>query len=125
MEKDITTINDQKDSVKSLMDAEADKLKTVDQYIQEIRESILEIGRKEKEKAIQEGKMMAEKMIEDANIYSQYKMAMARKALSDEMVDMAISMVEERLKKEISKEDDEKLIGDFLASLEATKPQLN
>ena len=121
MEKDITIINDQKDSVKSLKDAEADKLKTVDQYIQEIRESILEIGRKEKEKAIQEGKMMAEKMIEDANIYSQYKMAMARKALSDEMVDVAVEKAAEKLAQAISENDEEALINDFIANLKTAK----
>jgi len=117
MEKDITTLNGQKEGAKSLMDAEAEKLKTVDQYIQEIRESILEIGRKEKEKAIQEGKMMAEKMVEDAKIYSQYKIAMARKELSDEMVDIAVEKAAEKLAQAISEKDEDHLIDDFIANL--------
>jgi len=121
MEKDLTTLNDQKDGVKSLMDTEADKLKTVDQYIQEIRESILEIGRKEKEKAIQEGKMMAEKMVEDAKFYSQYKMAMARKELSDEMVDIAVEKAAEKLAQAISENDEDVLINDFITNLKTAK----
>ena len=52
-------------------------------------------------------------------------MTKARKQLSDEMVDMAISKVEEKLKEEISPEDNEKLVNDFLGNLGSAKMQLN
>ncbi|MCP4728097.1 MAG: hypothetical protein GY863_23865, partial [bacterium] len=47
------------------------------------------------------------------------------KQLSDEMVDIAISKVEARLKQEISAEDNEKLVMEFLGNLEASKAHLN
>ena len=83
------------------------------------------MGEKEKQKIIAQAKISAEKMVEDAKSYASFQMDKARKQLSDEMVDIAISMVEERLAKEISKEDNENLISDFLVNLEATKPHLN
>jgi len=121
IEKHMNTLNGDYDNVKSAMDKEANRLKGIDQRLAEIRETVLGIGRREKEKIIEQGKIAAEKMIQDAKAYSSYKMAMAKKALSDELIDLAISMAEENLAKGISEADNEKLINGFLMDLGASK----
>jgi len=107
------------------LDSENAKLREIQKHLDEIRGRIIKMGEKEKQKIIDQAKIAAEKMIEDAKSYAVFQLAKARKQLSDEMVDIAISMVEERLKKEITKEDNEKLVSEFLINLGAMKPQLN
>lgn len=107
------------------LDSENTKLRKIQKHLDEIRGRIIEMGEKEKQKIIDQAKIAAERMIEDAKSYAVFQLDKARKQLSDEMVDIAISMVEERLKKEISQEDNEKLISEFLVNLGAIKPQLN
>jgi F0F1-type ATP synthase membrane subunit b/b' len=108
-------------NVKIVMDEEAKKFNEIDQRLAEIRENVLNMGRREKEKIIKQGKIAAEKMIQDAKKYSRYKMAMAKKALSYEMIDLAISMAEENIAKRISEEDNEEIINHFLTDLGALR----
>ena len=122
---EIDEITQQHNEMKAGRDAEETRLTDIDQHLEEIRVRIIEMGEKEKQKIIDQAKVAAEKMIEDAKAYAQFQMSRARKQLSDEMVDMAISKVEARLKKELSVEDDEKLVLEFLGNLETTKARLN
>ena len=124
-EDELGEIKKQHNDSKGGLDSEEAKLKGIQKQLDVIRARIIEMGEKEKQKIIEQAKISAKKMIEDAKSYASFQMDKARKQLSDEMVDIAISMVEERLAKEISKEDNEKLISDFLVNLEATKPHLN
>jgi len=122
---EIDGITQQHNEMKAGRDAEETRLTDIDQHLEQIRVRIVEMGEKEKQKIIDQAKLAAEKMIEDARSYAQFQMSRARKQLSDEMVDIAISKVEARLEKEISAEDDEKLVLEFLGNLETTKARLN
>jgi len=123
--EEIDGVKEQHSEVKGNMDSEEAKLTEIQQHLEEIRARIIEMGEKEKQKIIEQAKVAAEKMIEDARAYASFQMTRARKQLTDEMVDMAISKVEERLKEEISPEDNEKLVNDFLGNLGTAKMQLN
>ncbi|NQT56620.1 MAG: ATP synthase F0 subunit B [Desulfobacteraceae bacterium] len=125
IKNELDTINGRFNDVKSTLDEEANKLKDIDQRIKEIQENAREIAKREKDKIIEDAKIAAEKMIENAKRYHNYRMALAKKALSDEMVDVAISMVEEKLTKKISEEDNEKLINKFFTDLQTLKLNLN
>ena len=122
---EIDGITKQHNEIKSGMDSEQTRLRDIQQHLDEIRTRIIEMGEKEKQKIIDQARLAADKMIEDARAYARIQMTRARKELSDQMVDMAISKVEARLKKEISPEDNENLVLDFLGNLEATKARLN
>jgi F-type H+-transporting ATPase subunit b len=125
IKEEIEGIKKQHREVKGHMDSEEARLAEIQQHLEEIRARIIEMGEKEKQKIIEQAKQAAEKMIEDARAYASFQMTRARKQLSDEMVDIAISKVEERLKKEISPEDNENLVNDFLENLGSAKMQLN
>lgn len=121
IESDVNNLNGQLDDVKTTAQSEQDKIKSVDKYIKEIRESILEIGKKEKEKIITDGKFLAEKMVKDAHAYSEYRVAQAKRELTDEMVDKAIGLAGEKLKENISADDNENLINQFITKLQPVK----
>lgn len=125
IKEEIDGIKKQHRDVKGNMDSEEARLGEIQQHLEEIRARIIEMGEKEKQKIIEKAKVAAEKMIEDARAYASFQMIRARKQMSDEMVDLAVSMVEEKLKKEISPEDNEKLVNDFLGNLGSAKMQLN
>jgi F-type H+-transporting ATPase subunit b len=121
VEKELNELTDKKQGVQSQRDAEAEHLKDIDQIIEEIRSHILEMGEREKEKIIQQGKSLAEKMIRDAETYSENRILAARQELSEEMVDIALSMAEDRLSKDMTDEDNNNLVNQFVASLQTTK----
>jgi F-type H+-transporting ATPase subunit b len=124
IEDDLNAVNKRFETAKAGMDAEANSLDDIEQELEKMRKNILEMGRREKEKIIAQGKISAEKMIKDAEDYAKYQIAKAKKALSEEMVDIAVSMVEEKLIKGISEEDNEKLIKQFVVDLETYKPKI-
>jgi len=125
LEEELGALKKQHGNKKSNMDSEESKLREIQQHLDEIRARIIEMGEKEKQKIIEQAKVSAAKMIEDAKSYASFQMAKAKKQLSDEMVDIAISKVEARLKEEISAEDNEQLVSEFLGSLETSKAHLN
>lgn len=122
VEEELNEIKTRFNEAKSLMDVEEGKLKNIQARVDEIRENMLELGEREKERIIEEGRIAAEKMIQNARDYAQYRIDLARKALADEMVDLAFYMVEEKLTKGISEEENENLVNQFVSELEATKP---
>ena len=121
VEKQINEVTDKKQGVQSQRDTEAEQLKDIDRIIGELRNSILEMGEREKKKIIQQGKSLAEKMIRDAEAYSKNRIVDARQELSEEMVDMALSMAKEKLLKNMTDKDNDNLVGQFITNLQATK----
>ena len=125
IEGNLKDVEAQMAAAKSAMSAEDAKLKGIDEEIRQIHERILEMAAAEKEKIIESGKLTAEKMIENAKAYAEYRLAVARKAIFDEMVDLAVSMAEDKLKEGISQEDSDRLFADFLNHLEKSRPRLS
>ena len=113
----IETANKKLEMAQSVLDEESDSLKNIEGRLEELKNSIIEIGQKEKDKAIEMAKITANQMMEDAKKESQYRLNMAKKALKDEMVEIAVSLVEERLKEKISVEDDKILVNEFIDGL--------
>ena len=111
--KDITEIEAQVKEARSIMDSEAAKLEGIDERVQEIKEQVLEIGKREKDKIIEKAKAAAQQMIEDAEREVQYRLETAKRRFGEEMLDMAISLAEEKLKKGFTQDDHEIMIDQF------------
>lgn len=125
IETDINDVEGRYKSSRSLMDEEADSLKKIEEHLEQIQQDIVEMGKREKEKIIAQAKTAAEKLIKDAKTYSLYRMETAKKALADEMVDIAVSMVEDRLSKGISTKDNDQLVNQFLTDLKTSKQSIS
>ncbi len=117
-------IEDKHNKARSELNEQKAKLDKIEQYIEQMREQIVAIGRKEKDQIIDQAKISAEKMIANAVLYADYQMAKAKKELSDQIIDIAVSMVEERIQKKISQADNDLLVDMFLENLETTKQPL-
>lgn len=122
--EEFESINGEKEKTQSLRDVEAQKIKEIETYVEEIKKNILEMGEREKEKIIEEGRLSAEKMVQDAQNYAENRVKTAIKALSDEMVDMAIGIVEEKLLKGVTEEDNERLVEQFVSEIQFSPAQL-
>lgn len=125
VQEELGEVGTQFNDAKSLADAEREKLDNIGISIDKIRESILELGRREREKIIEEGKLAAQKILEHAENYSRYRMDLAKKTLANEMVDVAFSMVQDNLEKGVSEKENEQLVNQFVSDLAHTKGFLN
>ncbi|MEA2040429.1 MAG: ATP synthase F0 subunit B [Thermodesulfobacteriota bacterium] len=114
-------LSSRRDHVESKMKGEADRLDNIDKRILELREIIIENAQKEKDTIIEQAKMKADQMIERAKSEAAIKLAAAKKALNDEATEIAISMVQENLKKGLSPEDDERLVDQFIFGLNSNE----
>ena len=108
-------------NAKSLMEVEANKLEDIDSHMKVMNEQITALGQMEKSTIIENAETTAKKMIEDARQEAEYKLEMAKKKFSLEMLDAATSIAVELLKEKISQEDNEKIIDQFLTGLYSQK----
>jgi F-type H+-transporting ATPase subunit b len=125
IKEEITDVETQLDKAKTIMESEVINLKDLEGRIQEIRGNIVEIAQREREKTIEQARITANRMMEDVNKESEYKIELAKKTIQDEMMDFAISIVKERLEKGLKPEDDEKLINEFLSGMDPAKRFFN
>lgn len=123
-EQDLGAINGRFESAKSAVDDQNLRLVELEQSVADIQKSIIEMGVREKEAIIEQARKAAERMISDAKTYADYRLAMARKALADEMVDTAIEMVRAKLTHGLSESDNQQMIDRFLGDLPASKARL-
>lgn len=102
---------------KARMEAEAEKIKDLDDNLAGITESIIAAGAREKESIIERAQAIADKMVSDAKKEADFKMLTARKRFSEEMLEAAINITADNIKLHITKEDDEKLVDEFTTDM--------
>lgn len=106
---------------RTAMEAEVAKLANIDARIAEIRQRLMEIGQREKERLIQQAKEQAQRMLEKAELESKSMVASAKKQLNAELAEIAIELVHERIRKGFSSEDQDRLIEDFMTGLKGQR----
>jgi F-type H+-transporting ATPase subunit b len=116
-EKTLNAVDAQVREARTKLDAEEEKLTHLDGRLQDVRKTILEVGQREKEKVLEMARRTADQMMEDAHRESEYRLAAAKKALKDEIVDLAVSIVEKKLEAGISPEENTRLLDRFLSDL--------
>jgi F0F1-type ATP synthase membrane subunit b/b' len=124
IEENLNTLNRDVRVARSSVEAENQKLQEIEAHLEEIKARITEIGRAEKERIVESGRVTAQEMIENAKAYANYRLSVAKKKISDEMVDTAVAMAADRLRKSISPEDSDQLVAKFFTDLEASKHRL-
>jgi F-type H+-transporting ATPase subunit b len=114
-------VDDSVKKARALMDAEYEKVKDIDRQLESIKEEIIALGKIEKETIIGSAKTTAAQMIEDAKRQSEYRLITAKEKFSAEMLEMAVSIAVEKLKKEVSPEDNDRFIDQFTSLLSTSK----
>ena len=106
------------ENARFILDEQSKKLSNIEVYVQDIRRSILELAKREKEKIIEEAKKNADKMLEEAKSYHEIEAKRAKQRLQEELIIMAISFVKDRLRKKMTNEMNEKVIKAFIKDME-------
>lgn len=117
----IENVEEQLRDKRSVLEAEEAKLANIDARIEEIKQRLIEIGMREKDELIEQARQQAERMIAKAEMESKAAVAAAKKQLNAELAEIAVSMVEERLRKALSSEDQDRLFEDFMVGLHGEK----
>ena len=119
--EDLDKVKESLNGAKTIRDEEIAKTKDLESLLEDVRKSILDMGKREKEEIIRQGQAAAEKMIQEAREYAAHRVALAKKKLSDDMVDRAITIAEKGLREGLSNEDHDKLIDRFVQDLSSSK----
>jgi F-type H+-transporting ATPase subunit b len=104
-----------------VLDEEFNKLKKIDDNIEKITENILAVGTRERNSIIEKARAVADKMVEDAKIAAEYKMESAKKRFSEEMLDMAVSIALDNMRKNVTQEDNDRIVENFSLGLSDQK----
>lgn len=90
------------------------KLAQATEEIAEISDAIRREGELEKQKIIANAKAMAKQIEQDAGKAAELEVAKARQVLQREAVQLAVGIAEELLKKNFTKDDDARLIDEYM-----------
>jgi F-type H+-transporting ATPase subunit b len=90
------------------------KLSQATEEIAEISDAIRREGELEKQKILANAKEMAAKIEQDAEKAAQLEVAKARTELQREAVQLAVELAEKTLKKNFTKDDDARLIDEYM-----------
>jgi len=96
------------------LDEYDEKLNKASAEISGIAEMIRAQGAEEKEKIIEDARLTAEKMKEDAKARIEQEYKKAINELRAEATELSVQMAEDILKENIKKEDHDAMVGDFL-----------
>ncbi len=114
--RDIKALEAEKERVTSRIDKTFKELDQSDAHFQSIQDRIVREGEKKKEELIQEAREQSRIIIEMAKQKVENRILEAKNAFRRQLVDLAAEKALERLPKEITGEDDERMIQQYLAA---------
>lgn len=95
------------------------KLATLDKEAEQIVEQYIQQGKEAKERILEEARSSADRLEEQAKRNIENEFESARRRLQEEIIEKAIAKAEEMVKEEISKEDQERLVDEYLEKVVA------
>ena len=93
------------------------RLEALDQEIQKLQDGIGEHGERERDKIIANAKQTAEQMLEKAKLEAAYSAQRAKNQLRVEVIDEAVRIAAESIRKAIESGDQERLVNEYLQDL--------
>ena len=93
------------------------RYQTLEEEIQKLEQAISEIGERERDKIIARARDNAEHMLEKARIESDIMLRKAAMRLRREVIDVAVSLTEESIRKAIDSSDQRRLVEEYLKDL--------
>ena len=93
------------------------QLELLDEEIQNLQQAVGVLGQKERDKIIASAEQTAEHLLEKAKLEAAFSVEQARSQLRREVIDEAVKIAEESVRKAINKKDQERLVDEYLRSL--------
>ncbi len=91
-----------------------EKIKNLEKEAQEIYQNYVEQGIKEKERIIAEANAQAERIKQQAELYIAQEVEKVKAQLREELAEISLRLAEELLKKNITPEDQKKILKSFI-----------
>ncbi|MFN3505375.1 MAG: F0F1 ATP synthase subunit B [Caldimicrobium sp.] len=91
-----------------------EKMKNLKSEAESIYQSYIEQGMKERERIIEEAKLQAERIKEQAQVYISQEIEKAKELLKYELAEESVKLAEEILRKNITPEDQRRLVRSFI-----------
>lgn len=92
-------------------------LQELDDKIESIRAFYHQIGMEEKQKILRQAEAEKQRILEDAQMLASMQFEQAKKRFRAEVVELAVQMAEERLRKKITKKDQKMLFERYIEQL--------
>ncbi len=110
----INEIEDEKKKVEAEIAKVKQKLADRDVYFKELKKRTIKRGELEKQKIIDEANEQTRIMMEMAAKKIEYHIISAKKKFRDELIDMAIDLAAKKLPKEITEEDNQRMVEHYI-----------
>ncbi len=121
IEKTLKEAQEAKDIAEEALKDVEQKLKLKDEEIKRIIASAKKSGREEREKLIEEGRVMSKKIMEQAEGNIAYELKKAKEEIKAEAVEIAMELAEKKLRDKLTAEQQQKLLEEAVSKLEAVK----
>ncbi len=112
-----------KEKDKDTATAEVEEIKTAlkegEARFKDLKDRIVEQGKKRKEQIVEEAKEQSRQMLVETQKRVENQILEAKKRLKDELVDTAVEQALQRLPKEVTSEDNQKFLGQFISGTHA------
>jgi F-type H+-transporting ATPase subunit b len=93
------------------------RLKALDEEIGKLQHLIGEQGERKRDKIIADARQTAEQMVEKAKLEAAYSVQQAKSQLRREVIDAAVRIAEESIRKAIDSGDQQRLVEEYLQDL--------
>jgi F-type H+-transporting ATPase subunit b len=115
--RDIKKLEDEKKRAEIKSQETLALLEKGEAHIKKIKARIIEQGKDEKEKIINDARSQSRFMLEDSKQRVGSQILQAKQAFRTELVESAIALAMERLPKELTEEDNQSIVGNYLTEL--------
>jgi len=102
---------------KALAEVE-ERLKIKDKEVEEIMKAAAESGEREKARLIEEGDKLKARILEQTQNNIAFEVKMAKEAIKQEAVEIAMDLAEKKLKAKLTKEEQMKLLEESISKIE-------
>jgi F-type H+-transporting ATPase subunit b len=117
IEKTLKEAKEAKELAQKALQEVEERLKVKDKEIDEIISASRQAGERDKDRFIEEGDRLREKILEQAKTNIDYELKSAKEAIKAEAVEIAMELAEKKLKEKLTKEEQERLLEESLTKI--------
>ena len=117
IEKTLKEAKEAKELAQKALREVEERFRTKDKDIEEILSASKRAGEQERERLLEEGNKLREKIYEQAKVNIDYELKHAKDAIKAEAVEIAMELAEKKLKDRLTKKDQERLLEESLMKI--------
>ena len=113
----LAQIKEEEEALLMKQKEQADLLTQIDERIEKIKEFYRQIGQEEKVKILAEAEASSRRILQDAEDVASREFEEAKKKFRGEVVELAVRLAEERIRRNITTEDQDQLVQGWIRQL--------